>query len=470
MSHVVNYHTRALHLKCASRHERTATNYRYASTPVGNFVIPDPAYFNGLDDRLKDELPTAAQCAVHLELLEAFHALKIRIIECEALDGIFGIKAPTKTIYRRKYMKTLNKYVNQEVTVKVEGWEAKREKKWLRYLDFAADRFVTWAEVIDKEIAATEGNDDQKLEIRLPWLPPLDVLMVWHAFLLNPSDYINYCRAESLTQLHRVSFPWTRIHEAIDSQGPRYRAWFYQLPKDNEDWLRNKDGIDPNLHQYLVNLGKPIGFTMRSGVSSDKNTTGILSLTKPKDQSKLAKSLIANVQRQSVFVDKMHAHLWIRSPGLGGTMNRAVERYENFLELFQLYPGKMLVPNLDIDLAWHTNQLSAAGYKATMESRCGRFINHDDKIGKSTLRNGMSDTESLYRIHFGDEYSVCLCWECQAIASAIEDADKDGDLFETGSFQFASNITDKVQGDVDYYRAVEIARRKNFVNLPLRRS
>ncbi|RSL54742.1 hypothetical protein CEP53_007344 [Fusarium sp. AF-6] len=469
MSHVIGYHTRTLHLKCASRHERTATNYRYASTPIANPIIPNPAYFNDLVDGLKDQLPTAVQCAVHLELLEAFHAVKIRIIECEALDGIFGIKAPTKTIYRRKYMKTLDKHVNQKVTVKVEGWEARREKKWPRYLDFAADRFVDWAKVIDKEMAATESDDD-KLEIRLPWLPPLDVLMVWHAFLLNPSDYINYCQAESLTHLPRVSFPWTRIHEAIDSQGPRYKAWFYQLPKDNEDWLRNKADIDPNLHQYLVNLGKPIGFTMRSGVSIDKGTTGILSLSKPKSQSKLEKSLIANVERQSVFADKMHAHLWIRSPGLGGTMDRAVERYENFLELFQLYPGKMLVPNLDIDLVWHTNQLSAAGYKATMESRCGRFINHDDKIGKSTLKSGMSDTDNLYRIHFGDEYSVCLCWECQAIASAIEDADKEGNLSNTGSFQFASNITDKVQGDVDYYRAVEIARRKNFVNLPLRPS
>lgn len=99
-----------------------------------------------------------------------------------------------------------------------------------------------------------------------------------------------------------------------------------------------------------------------------------------------------------------------------------------------------------------------------MESRCGRFINHDDKIGKPTLRDGMSDTERLYRVHFGDEYSVCLCWECQAIASAREDADKDGDLFKTGS---AVKITDKVQGGVDYYRAVEIARRKRTLSISL---
>lgn len=57
---------------------------------------------------------------------------------------------------------------------------------------------------------------------------------------------------------------------------------------------------------------------MRSGVSSGKITIRVLSLTTPRDQSKLAKSLVANVERQRVFGDKMHAHLWIRSPGLGG--------------------------------------------------------------------------------------------------------------------------------------------------------
>ncbi|KAM0425122.1 hypothetical protein ACHAPT_009682 [Fusarium lateritium] len=468
MSHVVNYHTATLHRMSATRHQKTANHYRYASTPVDNPIIPDPTYFDNLNDALEDQLPTAAQCAVHLELLEAFHALRVRIIECEALDGIFGLPKTTRTVYRRKYMKTLEKHVNDEAKVKVEGWTEMRDKKWPRYLDFAAERFITWAKVIGKEMAATDGSDDQNSEAHLPWLPPLDVLMVWHAFLLNPSDYANYCRVEGLTYLPGVSFPWTRIHEAIDSQGPKYSAWFYQLPKDNEDWLRSKARIDPNLHQYLVNLGKPIGFTMRSGVSSDANATGVLSLETPKDQSKLAKSLSANVERQRVFVDKMHAHIWIRSPGLGGTMRRAVERYENFLELFQLYPGKMLMPSLDVDLVWHTNQLSAAGYKATMESRCGRFINHDDKIGKPTLKSGMSDTESLYRVHFGQEYSVCLCWECQAIASALDDADKDGNQLETGSFMFASKITENVRGDVDYYRAVELARRRNVVNLPLR--
>lgn len=85
-------------------------------------MIPDPAYFDGLEAGLRDQLPTAVQYAAHMELLEAFHALRIRIIECKALNDIFGLQAPTKTVYRCKYMKTLRKHINQETTVKVEGW------------------------------------------------------------------------------------------------------------------------------------------------------------------------------------------------------------------------------------------------------------------------------------------------------------------------------------------------------------
>jgi hypothetical protein len=178
--------------------------------------------------------------------------------------------------------------------------------------------------------------------------------------------------------------------------------------------------------------------------------------------------LVDNVERQRVFVKKMNAHLWIRSPGLQGTLQRAVERYENYLELFRLYPGKMLVPTLDIDLVWHTSQLSPAAYETSMKTRCGRFINHDDKIAKHKLTTGNDETESIYRTRFGLEYSVCLCWECQAIMSAVEDSDRDGSLEESQSSTFVDELAGKLLADVEYYRAVESARRRNHVKLPVR--
>jgi hypothetical protein len=177
--------------------------------------------------------------------------------------------------------------------------------------------------------------------------------------------------------------------------------------------------------------------------------------------------LINNVERQRAFVKKMNAHLWIRSPALQGTLQRAVDRYENYLELFRLYPGKMLVPTLDIDLVWHTSQLSSAAYETSMKARCGRFINHDDKIRRYQLDAGSDETQTLYRTRFGLEYSVCLCWECQTITSAVEDSDKDGYLVELRGSSFSEDLTRQVMADIEYYRAVESARRRNHVKLPI---
>ena len=139
------------------------------------------------------------------------------------------------------------------------------------------------------------------------------------------------------------------------------------------------------------------------------------------------------------------------------------------IRLFKLYPGKMLVPALDIDLVWHTSQLSATAYMDSMEARCGRFINHDDKIKKSKLAVGNDETQTLYRIRFGEEYTVCLCWECQAIMSAVEDS-SDGDEYfgESPVSGFVKTLADKVLADVQFYRAVESARRRNHVKLPVR--
>jgi hypothetical protein len=184
--------------------------------------------------------------------------------------------------------------------------------------------------------------------------------------------------------------------------------------------------------------------------------------------SSTVKQLVDNVERQRVFVQKMNAHLWIRSPALQGTLRRAVERYDKYLQLFRLYPGKMLVPTLDIDLVWHTSQLSPAAYNASMEERCGRFINHDDKIAKYKLATGNDETQALYRIRFGLEYSVCLCWECQAVMSAVEDSDRVGNLEEMRPEGFEENLADRILEDVKYFRSVESARRRNHVKLPIR--
>jgi len=169
------------------------------------------------------------------------------------------------------------------------------------------------------------------------------------------------------------------------------------------------------------------------------------------------------VQRQVLFVDKMEKQLWIRSPVVGDTLQRGVDRYAKFLKLFKWYPDTMLVPTLDIDLAWHTHQCSPSQYLAGTKELAGRFIDHNDKIGKSNLDDGMEKTKQLFRIRFGHEYVICNCWDCEAILSAVTKLTRDG-----GDESKMDAIAGQVSQDVAYYRAVEVARRAQKP-LPVRR-
>jgi hypothetical protein len=155
----------------------------------------------------------------------------------------------------------------------------------------------------------------------------------------------------------------------------------------------------------------------------------------------------------------MNHHLWIRSPACEYTLEQACDRYNNFLKLFQFYPNQILVPTLDIDIAWHTHQLSAINYRKATEKICGRFIDHDDKLGQGTLDTGWDTTKKLYKERFGKEYDKCLCWDDQTLESLLaKQAMSNSDM---------ADISKQTADDVSYYRAVEVARRSRKP-LPLR--
>ncbi|KAF8582970.1 hypothetical protein K439DRAFT_1285906, partial [Ramaria rubella] len=49
------------------------------------------------------------------------------------------------------------------------------------------------------------------------------------------------------------------------------------------------------------------------------------------------------------------------------------------------YRKEFLVPTLDIDLGWHTHQLSGARYMSDTVRHVGRYVDHDDKIEEGVL-------------------------------------------------------------------------------------
>ncbi|KAI0903973.1 hypothetical protein F4823DRAFT_242703 [Ustulina deusta] len=307
--------------------------------------------------------------------------------------------------------------------------------------------------------------------------------MVWHALLLNSKWFRSFEQRE-LKYLSTVPFPWKQIHATIDSEN---RNWPFELSENDQAWFQDKTGLHRDLLGFLVEENKSLVVsdclsnhgTSRDGeedcglsladipeVSSEQNVLDLLErgfldscrVAVSKDDT--IEKLVDAVKRQSVFVDKMDRQLWIRSPAVGGTLSRAIIRYERFLKLFKLYPGTMLVPTLDIDLVWHTHQCSPAQYELVTAEIAGRFIDHNDKLGAATLDPAFESSKALYRIRFADEYRICVCWDCEALRSTI--ATEDNNIQE----DIASAARD-AHLRVAYYRAVEMARQRGEKLLPV---
>ncbi|KAI1111527.1 hypothetical protein F5Y14DRAFT_424851 [Nemania sp. NC0429] len=446
--------------------------------PSDHPTIPDPSLFkfgvNPGDTREESRrLPTIAECATHLELLQAFRHIRTEIESSSRLDHVFGIEQEPRTVYRKRvvYSGWTSSRVREPVKLKDDSFKKRREEKWPLYLRIAASRFLSWVVAVEEYFSEPTRKSEQSLH-----LPPLDVLMVWHALLLNPEWFQSFER-KRLKFLSTVPFPWEQIHAAIDSEEPK---WPFRLPEEDQAWARDIASLHPDLLAFLAKEDKSSVITSYltshgmnregaedrglrprdipdvSGGDSDLDPVELKFVEICRvavSKKRRVEDLVDAVKRQSAFVDKMERQLWIRSPAVEGTLSRAIIRYERFLKLFKLYPKTMLVPTLDIDLVWHTHQCSPAQYGLATRRMAGRFIDHNDKLGTTTLDPAFENTKALYRVRFADEYRLCTCWDCEALRSTIAE--------ENSSIQFdVASVARRAHSEVAFYRAIEIARRK----------
>lgn len=54
-------------------------------------------------------------------------------------------------------------------------------------------------------------------------------------------------------------------------------------------------------------------------------------------------------------------------------MKRLITKYQRYMEIIKAYPHEVAVPTLDVDLVWHTYQLSLSGYYTYTIDRTGKF-------------------------------------------------------------------------------------------------
>lgn len=134
--------------------------------------------------------------------------------------------------------------------------------------------------------------------------------------------------------------------------------------------------------------------------------------------SPFALDLAGAVMRQGRFVEKMCQLDWLHSPSARGTMSRLIAKYGRFFDIMVKGQGlkRVAVPTLDVDLAWHTHQLSPSKYFAYSLAKTKpeqRFIDHDDKIDEHTLSIQFKWTSKVYQERYGEVYSECTCWYCE---------------------------------------------------------
>ena len=114
-------------------------------------MIPAAAIFDGLADDASvgaqpasscqitegAEIPSEAECAVHLELLEAFMVLKQAVVNSSVLDTYFGIVKQGK---------------------KDAGLAGKRERKWACFVGMAVGRFEGWWDRVAEGVGEVENS------------------------------------------------------------------------------------------------------------------------------------------------------------------------------------------------------------------------------------------------------------------------------------------------------------------------
>ncbi|MDI1492581.1 MAG: hypothetical protein OHK93_003795 [Ramalina farinacea] len=128
--------------------------------------------------------------------------------------------------------------------------------------------------------------------------------------------------------------------------------------------------------------------------------------------------LVGAVIRQGTFIEKMHHISCLFSPAARFSVTRLLTKYARFIAITRVassHGRTMVVPMLDVDLAWHTHQLSPAQYFTYTVAEAGRFINHDDKINDVDLPDDFAWNSRQYQQRYEELYSECTCWYCEAI-------------------------------------------------------
>ncbi|THU97514.1 hypothetical protein K435DRAFT_721816 [Dendrothele bispora CBS 962.96] len=155
------------------------TNDSVSSTSSSSYRLPSSF---AIGSKTIPQLVSIAEVQGHLALLNAFAEFRTKV------GGLLGGDA--------------SEYISVSSLMPED-----KEKRWSWFIGLAVERFERWCKALEPSDA--DVDEDIFLD---KFLPPVDVLMIWHSYLLNPAWYLEDAkRVPSLRNLRRLGVCFANV-------------------------------------------------------------------------------------------------------------------------------------------------------------------------------------------------------------------------------------------------------------------
>ncbi|KAG7042513.1 alpha-ketoglutarate-dependent sulfonate dioxygenase [Colletotrichum scovillei] len=184
-----------------------------------------------------------------------------------------------------------------------------------------------------------------------------------------------------------------------------------------EESFTGKFADPKNLREVMSRPGQENVTAFRLSLDAKRQTRKMMSRYW-ENSSPFSIDLPGCVMRQATFTEKMCKLNWLHFPTARDIMTGLLEKYDRFVEIIAIASStedKVAVPTLDVDLAWHTHQLSPQSYFVFTLAKTGAFVDHNDKVDEDRLSTAFEWTSKTYQEKYGEIYSQCKCWYCETV-------------------------------------------------------
>lgn len=394
-----------------------------------NAAIPTVADTNDVESILI--YPDASHAAVHLALLDCFRKLWQ---SAEALD----VEVDLPPEYNEKQTST---------TAAASGPVRLPEtKRWDLLIRLAITRFGVWwskIRLVFTHASAYANHAGSKAQIQLTegYLPPLDVLLVWYALMLDSDAYATTCQAmeDEVPGISNLCFPWMAIRKSIDME-----TMTFHLSKSAQNLFSTLSGQSADILTYLEG---PPAYSEEPSYSF------------PID-------LFDEVKKHETFIEEAYCTLWIRSPALRGSLGRWGAEYVKFQLAGPASATSAMGfswPPFGVRLFWRTHRLYPRLYAAFLRET-GEY--EEEGAGNTAKM----DTPKKPKV---SQEQPCGCWTCERIRDELPQFTHSPAPYTAGTSssshpsssstkqQLSSLPKDvlwQIQDDLGFYYAVKKAR------------